>query len=157
MDLFLKMNKQNLCLQSNLIQIHGTKMIKPLTVYRSLFLILLFLIGCNSLNKNNLTTKEQINDGDRLFHSVGCTTCHSIQGEMKYGPPLNSILNTEIHVNRMDKDFVLKVDREYIKRSILTPDYEKLQEFKNKKMPKTDLSSEEIDHITEYLISINEK
>jgi hypothetical protein len=76
---------------------------------------------------------------------------------MKYGPPLNSILNTEIHVNRKDKDFVLKVDREYIKRSILTPDYEKLQEFKNKKMPKTDLSSEEIDHITEYLISINEK
>jgi cytochrome c2 len=127
------------------------------TNYRYSLLIFLFLSGCNSPVKNNLTEKEKIKEGDKLFHSVGCTTCHSIEGKLKYGPPLNSIFHTEIHVIREGEDFALKVDRAYIQRSILTPDYEKLREYKSKKMPKTDLSSEEIDNIAEYLISINEK
>lgn len=91
-----------------------------------------------------------------LFNSVGCTMCHSVLGESKYGPSLNGILNTSIQVIREGKEQTLIIDREYIHRSIQDPDFEKPINFKNSKMPKTELSSEEIEFITDYLISINE-
>jgi len=82
--------------------------------------------------------------------------CHSVTGESMYGPSLNGILHTSIQVIREGSEQTLIIDREYILRSIKNPDYEKLINFRNKKMPKTELSSEEIEFITDYLISINE-
>ena len=120
-----------------------------------IFLIVFLISGCNSQNSNKLTTKESIPKGEALFATVGCTTCHSLSGETRYGPSLNRILNTEIIVIQGGKEHSLKVDREYIKRSIQDPDFEKLVDFKNKKMPKPTLSPDEIDQITDYLISIN--
>ena len=120
-----------------------------------IFLIVFLISGCNSQNRNKLTTKESIQKGEALFATVGCTTCHSLSGEARYGPSLNRILNTEIIVIQGGKEHSLKVDREYIKRSIQDPDFEKLVDFKNKKMPKPTLSPDEIDQITDYLISIN--
>ena len=73
-----------------------------------------------------------------------------------YGPSLNGILHTSIQVIREGSEHTLIIDREYILRSIQNPDYEKLINFRNSKMPKTELSPEEIEFITDYLISINE-
>lgn len=120
-----------------------------------IFLIVFLISGCNSQNSNKLTTKESIQKGEAIFTSVGCTTCHSLSGETRYGPSLNKILNTEVIVIQGGKEHPLKVDREYIKRSIQDPDFEKLVDFKNKKMPKPTLSPDEIDQIVDYLISIN--
>ncbi|BBE20281.1 cytochrome c oxidase polypeptide II [Aquipluma nitroreducens] len=120
-----------------------------------IFLIVFLISGCNSQNRNKLTTKESIQKGETLFATVGCTTCHSLSGETRYGPSLNKILNTEVIVIQRGKEHSIKVDREYIKKSIQDPDFEKLVDFKNKKMPKPTLSSDEIDQITDYLISIN--
>lgn len=114
------------------------------------------LASCNSQNNSVLTTKEKVLKGKVLFNSVGCTTCHSVTGESKYGPSLNAILNTKVQVIRKDGQQTIKIDREYIRRSIQNPDYEKLFEFKNRKMPGTDLSPVQIEYITEFLISINE-
>lgn len=74
-----------------------------------------------------------------------------------YGPALNNILNTSIHVIRDGKELSLTVDREYIHRSIQNPEYEKLLDFKKQKMPKTELSEDQINQLTDYLISINEQ
>ena len=120
-----------------------------------IFLIVFLISGCNSQNSNKLTTKESTQKGEALFATVGCTTCHSLSGETLYGPSLNKILNTEVIVIHGGKEHPLKVDREYIKRSIQDPDFEKLVDFKNKKMPKPTLSPDEIDQIADYLISIN--
>jgi mono/diheme cytochrome c family protein len=127
-------------------------------VKNNLILLIIFLIsGCNYQNSNKITTKERIQKGEALFASVGCTTCHSLTGEARYGPALNKILNTDVIVIQGGKEHSVKVDREYIKRSIQDPDFEKLVDFKNKKMPKPTLSPDEIDQIADYLISINSK
>ena len=115
------------------------------------------LFGCNSPKSGKTNPKENAIKGEVLFNSVGCTLCHSVTGESMYGPSLNGILHTSIQVIREGSEHTLIIDREYILRSIQNPDYEKLINFRNIKMPKTELSPEEIEFITDYLISINEK
>jgi cytochrome c551/c552 len=122
-----------------------------------IFLIVFLIAGCNSRNSNKITTKESTQKGEALFVAVGCTTCHSLSGEARYGPSLNKILNTDVIVIQGGKEHSVKVDLEYIKRSIQEPDFEKLVDFKSKKMPKPTLSPDEIDQIAGYLISINSK
>jgi len=122
-----------------------------------LFIVLSLFSGCKSANSGKATTKENAEKGDILFHSVGCTQCHSLTGETMYGPALNNILNTSIRVIRDGKELSLTVDREYIHRSIQNPEYEKLLDFKKQKMPKTELSEDQINQLTDYLISIHEK
>ena len=121
------------------------------------FIVLSIFSGCNSSNSGKATTKENAAKGDELFHSVGCTQCHSLNGETMYGPALNNILNTSIRVIREGKEVSLTVDREYIHRSIRNPEYEKLLDFKKQKMPITELSEDQINQLTDYLISINER
>lgn len=121
------------------------------------FIVLSIFSRCNPSNSGKLTTKENVEKGDELFHSVGCTLCHSLSGETMYGPALNNILNTSIQVFREGKEVSLTVDREYIHRSIQDPEYEKLLNFNKQKMPKTELSEDQINQLTDYLISINEK
>jgi cytochrome c551/c552 len=125
--------------------------------YILIFLIVFLIAGCNSRKSSKLLTKENTQKGGALFVSVGCPTCHSLSGEVRYGPSLNSILNTEVIVIQGGKEHSVKVDREYIKRSIQEPDFEKVADFKNKKMPKPSLSQDEINQITDYLIFINSK
>lgn len=121
------------------------------------FVVLSIFSGCKPSNNGKANTKENVEKGDVLFHSVGCTQCHSLNGETMYGPALNNILNTSIRVIRDGKEVSLTVDREYIRHSVQNPEYEKLLNFKMRKMPKTELSEEEINQLTDYLISINEK
>ena len=122
-----------------------------------IFLIACLIAGCNFGESNKILTKENTKKGEALFASVGCTTCHSLSGEARYGPSLNLILNTEIIVIREGKEHSVKVDREYIKRSIQDPDFEKVDDFKNKKMPKPSLTQDQIDQIVDYLVFINSK
>ncbi len=117
--------------------------------------ILGVLNGCNSAG-NKATFRENAVKGDVLFHSSGCTQCHSLDGTPMYGPALNAILHTPIQVMRDGKTVSLTVDRDYIHRSIEKPEYEKLLQFESRKMPQTQLSEEQINQITDYLISINE-
>jgi len=125
-------------------------------IYCLVFIAASAFFGCNSPKSGKTNSKENVNKGEALFNSVGCTLCHSVSGEARYGPSLNGILNTSITVIRGGSEHTLIIDREYILRSIQNPDFEKLINFRNSKMPKTELSSEEIEFITDYLISINE-
>lgn len=122
-----------------------------------IFLILFSISGCNSQTNRKAITKENVQKGETLFNSVGCTTCHSVSGEVRYGPPLNVIFNTEVMVVREGGKRLVKADREYIQRSIQNPDFEKVDGFQNKKMTKPTLSDEDVDYIIDYLISINGK
>ncbi|TXG39517.1 c-type cytochrome [Seonamhaeicola maritimus] len=113
-------------------------------------LVSFLVIGCKD-------SKEKINieKGQELFTSVGCATCHSLSGDKLYGPSLNSILGTKTKVIRNDKEYSFIIDKNYIKKSIIDPDYEKPILFKSNKMPKPSLTNFEVDCITNYLLSIN--
>lgn len=122
-------------------------------------LILFFIfvsIRCSNKDSKPIT-EENAKKGELLFNSTGCTKCHSVTGESRYGPPLNFKFDKEVIIIRKDKKKSIKLDRKYIIRSIRFPELEKLNGYQNKKMPSTNLSSEDIDLITDYLIYINTK
>jgi len=132
------------------------RMSEDLRISLGLVFMACLLSGCGS-NGKNPTMEENAAKGEILFQSVGCTQCHSLSGETMYGPALNNILGTTIRVVQSGKEKSLTVDREYIHRSIEKPEYEKLLQFESRKMPRTELSEEQINQITDYLISINEQ
>lgn len=74
-----------------------------------------------------------------------------------YGPPLNAILHSNIFVIRNGVKQSIKVNRDYFLRSIKNPEYEKVIDFQDRKMPKPQLSNKDIDCIVDYLILLNER
>jgi mono/diheme cytochrome c family protein len=117
-------------------------------------LVILMMTGCNSGINSKTITKRDIQKGEALFNSVGCTTCHSVTGKVLYGPALNTVFQSEIVVLRDGEKHTETADRDYIIRSMQNPDFEKVDGFQDRKMPKPDLTPEEIDQIADYLISL---
>lgn len=123
-------------------------------IFRILFLGL-FCTACGTHRKPEIVHIENPSRGEMLFKSVGCTTCHSVTGESRYGPPLNSIFGKEVVVIRNGDQTVVTVDRQYLIRSLRDPEMEKVLNYEKKKMPPIDLTQEEIECLVDYIISVN--
>jgi cytochrome c2 len=93
--------------------------------------------------------------GEILFKSVGCATCHSMNGESRYGPPLNSILGKEVVVIRNGSEAKVIVDRQYLIRSLQDPGAEKVLNFQKRKMPPLNLTDEDINCLVDYIIAVS--
>lgn len=97
--------------------------------------------------------KENIAKGKLIFNSVGCVNCHSFGDKKLYGPNLKYILGSKLTVLRDSTEVDIIIDKNYIKRSILTPNYEKQPNYKNSTMAKTTLTTLEVDLIVEFLVA----
>lgn len=129
---------------------------KAFVVKIQYLLIAVFIAwGCTPSTDRNIVSEEDAKKGEELFNKDGCMACHSTSGEIKYGPSLNNILNKPVDVIREGKTETIIVDRKYLTRSILEPDYQKVSAFKRKKMPKPEISLEDIQHLVDYIIYIN--
>lgn len=117
-------------------------------------LLLLTACGCGTSKKQN--DQDILKKGSDLFNKYGCNICHTFDGSVLYGPPLNEIYMTEIMVIREGKEKSIVADREYLKRAIVDPRYEKVLEYQNKEMPVTFISDEEADILTDYIIAMSE-
>ena len=106
----------------------------------------IILLGCGGNNAEA---------GSKLFSTYGCAVCHSMKGEVLHGPALNEIWQKEIKVNRKGEMLDLTVDREYINRSIMDPEYEKVVGFESRAMPKTFISPEDSKSLVDYIVSMN--
>jgi cytochrome c2 len=126
-------------------------MVKCLVV----LLIVVTVSACGKQKKAGSVRIEDPQKGEVLFKTTGCEACHSITGESRYGPPLNSILDKDVLVIRDGRTDTVKVDRQYIKRSLQDPGSEKVVSFQKRKMPALNLTQDEIDYIVDYLIYIN--
>lgn len=93
--------------------------------------------------------------GALLYSTHGCNVCHSLDGAIIYGPPLNDIYQKEITVVRNGREYTLKADRKYLKKAITDPRYEKNEKYRNKEMPITSFTKEEAEILVEYLILLN--
>jgi mono/diheme cytochrome c family protein len=120
-------------------------------------IMLVAFAGCHSPVKENKFHQENPQKGAVLFHNTGCIMCHSINDEKFYGPTLNSVLNTRILVISNGKQDSVTIDREYIVRSIKDPEFEKDIRFQRRKMPKPDLSDDDIESVTDFIMMINTK
>jgi cytochrome c oxidase subunit II len=119
-------------------------------------LAFVIIVSCNPSESQGYS-KENAQKGKVLFENVGCTTCHSITGEVKYGPSLNNILSRQVEVFRDGKKYTLVTDRNYLKRSVMKPGYEKVKGFENRKMPEVNVTPDEVEYLVDYLIEINSK
>lgn len=119
--------------------------------------LLLILSACGDRTSKNQSDQDILKKGSELFSKYGCNICHTFDGSVLYGPPLNDIYMTEITVLREGKEKTIVADREYLKRAVVDPRFEKVLEYQNKEMPVTFISEKEADILVDYIIAMNEK
>ena len=117
----------------------------------------LFLVftACGSGTNKKQSDLDILKKGSDLFLKYGCNICHSFDGSDLYGPPLNKIYMTEIKVIRKGEEKTIVADREYLKRAVVDPRFEKVLEYQNKEMPKTFISDKEANILVDYIIAMN--
>lgn len=144
--------------------------------YQLVMVFIVFLTGCGGgteRNKGGSTESniggEIINEpaqtsstdrhygGPDLFSKYACFTCHSLEGKVMYGPPLNGLFMKEVSVVRQGEVKTIIADRDYLKRAITDPDYEKVSEYKSKVMPKPVIPENDVEILIDYLIGQDEK
>ncbi len=127
---------------------------KCLTV---LILVLSVLAGCKGSSPKDWDKQRILKEGEKLFSLNGCIVCHSLEGEVIYGPPLNNVYMKETKIIRDGKVLTVTADREYLRRKITNPRADRVLEYQSKEMPETFLSDEEVNILVEYLILLNEE
>ena len=88
--------------------------------------------------------------GARLFIRKGCASCHTVDGTPKIGPTLKGVYGSMV---RVVVGPPLKADDDYIRRSLLEPDFRIVEGFESVRMPtfKGLLKDHEIDELIQYL------
>ncbi|TNF45536.1 MAG: cytochrome c [Bacteroidetes bacterium] len=122
-----------------------------------LFVFFIFCFSCGKSPSKKMNSENILKEGAELYAKYGCAVCHSLDGKEIYGPPLNRIYMKEIKVVRNGKELILTADRDYLKKAITDPRYEKVLEYRNKEMPLTQISDEEAEILVDYIIALDEK
>ena len=99
----------------------------------------------------------KLKKGEELFAKYGCFVCHSLEGKVIYGPPLNGLYMKSVKVMRNGKEIDLVADRDYLIKAITDPRYEKVYDYRNKEMPISAFPEKDAEVLVEYLISLNDK
>jgi cytochrome c2 len=96
----------------------------------------------------------QLTDGSDLFSKYGCFTCHSLDGSVMYGPPLNGLYMKEVNLVRQGKEKTIVADRDYFTKAITDPDYEKVSGYQNRIMPRPVIPKDDVETLIDYLIEL---
>jgi cytochrome c oxidase subunit 2 len=94
--------------------------------------------------------------GEKVYRSIGCMACHSIDGSQMTGPTFKGAFGHEVTVVAGGKEKKLTVDEAYIKHSILEPNTEIVKGFNANLMQsyKGQLSDKEIADLIEFIKSV---
>src|SRR5262249_28736753 len=71
--------------------------------------------------------------GERLYQAL-CASCHRVDGTRLVGPSWKGIWGTEVEVREGGQVVRVKVDADYVRESIRTPDRKKVVGFEDKQM-----------------------
>lgn len=116
------------------------------------FSLFVFTAACKEAPQKKPDRQEILKKGAELFAKYGCAVCHSLDGKVIYGPPLNGIFMKNVKVIRNGQEFTIVADKEYLRKAISEPRHEKVLEYKNKEMPLTNFSKEETEILVDYII-----
>lgn len=88
-----------------------------------------------------------------LLSKKGCIACHSTDGSKKIGPSFLELGHGYVNVDKDGKMEKVKIDADYIRRSILDPNAEVVEGYSKYMMPEQGsmLSDEELEAIIEIL------
>ena len=94
--------------------------------------------------------------GKRIMQNIGCFACHTTDGTKLVGPSYKGIWGEEQTVITNGQTRKVKIDEEYIKRSILDPNADVVQGFNKGLMVsyQGQLSDDDIANIIEYLKTV---
>ncbi len=93
-------------------------------------------------------------EGEKLVRLKGCMACHSTDGSRLVGPSFKGIYGEDVTVITDGKERTIKVDEEYLVRSIRQPDADKVKGFENMVMTQIQLSDDEVAAIVDYIKSL---
>ena len=89
--------------------------------------------------------------GERVYKLKGCMAGHSVDGTRLVGPSFKGIFGKEVTVIADGVEKQVVADEEYIRRSILQPEVEKVKGFETIIMPPPGLSDEEIEQVIAFI------
>lgn len=94
--------------------------------------------------------------GKRIMQNIGCFACHTVDGTKLVGPSFKGIWGEEQTVVTGGSARKIKVDEEYIKRSIYDPNADVVEGFMKGLMVsyQGQLSEEDVANIIEYLKTV---
>lgn len=115
------------------------------------------LLACVKAPEKSADQKHISQNGAEMFVKYGCAVCHSIEGKVIYGPPLNGIYMKKLKVLRNNQEYTVVADRDYLTKAINEPRYEKVLEYSNKEMPLPTFSKDETSILVDYIIGLDEK
>lgn len=94
--------------------------------------------------------------GKRIMQNIGCFACHTVDGTKLVGPSFKGIWGEEQTVVTGGATRKIKVDEEYIKRSIYDPNADVVEGFTKGLMVsyQSQLSDDDIANIIEYLKTV---
>jgi cytochrome c oxidase subunit 2 len=125
--------------------------------YKLLLCLFFFIAACGEAPPKKTDKTEILKRGSELYSKYGCAVCHSLDGQVIYGPPLNGLFMKNVKVIRDGHEFTVVADREYLKKAITEPRYEKVLEYRNKEMPLTQLTNKEAEILIDYIIVLDQK
>jgi cytochrome c oxidase subunit 2 len=95
--------------------------------------------------------KEPGSRGPMLYKIKGCVACHSTDGSRLVGPSFKGIYGKTITVVTDGKERQVKVDDEYLHRSVRQPDSDKVKGFENIPMPPQNVTDEELEELIAWI------
>ncbi|GAB4182212.1 MAG: hypothetical protein Kow00108_19090 [Calditrichia bacterium] len=106
-------------------------------------------VEVDSLGNKSLTRAEAM----EVLEVNGCLGCHSMEDQVKQGPPLNGIFGQERKVLTKSGKKTIRIDEAYLIRSIQNPGDEIVEGFGNWMPPTKYISDDEIKKIVEIIKS----
>lgn len=98
-------------------------------------------------------------EGLKILINQGCNACHSSDGTKIIGPSYLNLYGETQVVIRDGKEVTVKVDDEYLKRSIYEPNFEIVKGYPRELMQsyKNTVSEDDLAKIIEYIKTLNDK
>jgi cytochrome c oxidase subunit 2 len=117
----------------------------------------LWITACGQQAGKQKSQSDVLAEGSELFTKYGCMVCHSLDGTIIYGPPLDNLYMQKVTVLRNGQIIELIADREYLKKAIIDPRSEKVLDYQNKDMPQPVFSEKDAELLVDYIIQINQQ
>jgi cytochrome c oxidase subunit 2 len=110
------------------------------------------LAACGSNDSEQVDLSPAATEGRGVVRSKGCGSCHGSSGGGGVGPAFVGLAGSEVPLDGGD---TVVADRDYLVESIVDPQA-KIVEGYGLPMPRTQLSTEEIDAVITYIEALAE-
>ena len=104
-----------------------------------------------SLPQEGNVDRDPAKLGAKLYSEMGCISCHSVDGRDGPGPSFKGLFSKDATVVTDGVKRKVKVDEEYLKRSITDPNADIVAGYGPGRMPKFSLRTAEVEALVSFI------